>query len=208
MKERPILFSRTMVQAILDGKKNQTRRIVKYQRGDDCFVMLDYDGVGWWPYSSDDGESANVDGMEYPYRSPYGQPGDRLWVREAWRTIPGLMDDKPPRDIRQDAPLRYEADGEFNGQSFHPGKLRPSMFMPRWASRLLLEVTGVRVERLQDISEADAVAEGVEPFVNSDGDLIESATTMYEHLWESINGAGSWEANPWVWVVEFQRVTT
>jgi hypothetical protein len=83
MKERPILFSAPMVRALQDGRKTQTRRIVKFQRNDDCFVMLDY-GDGWWPYSSEDGESANVDGMEFPYKCPYSQPRERLWVKETF----------------------------------------------------------------------------------------------------------------------------
>ena len=124
--------------------------------------------------------------------------GDHLWVRESWRA-PREFDAVAPRDIPPGTDVWYEAQDKV---PFHPsnfGKLRPSIFMPRSLSRITLEVTGVRVERLQDISEADARAEGTPfPFGGWVGG--------YQKLWESINGPGSWEANPWVWVVEFKRV--
>lgn len=199
MKERPILFSAPMVRALLAGTKTQTRRVVKPPRNRSAFVLLDH-GKGWWPYQSDDGESELCDdGMEHPYTCPYGQPGDRLWVREAFM--------HEPADYRWEAsvsiPCRpastvYRAD-------FHesqPGEgWKPSIHMPRSLSRILLEVTAVRVERLQDISESDAMAEGCYT------DPACPAYDAYRSLWEQINGPGSWDANPWVWVVEFKRVT-
>ena len=125
--------------------------------------------------------------------------GDRLWIREAWRA-PREFDAVAPRDIPPGTDVWYEAQDNV---PFHPsdfGKLRPSIHMPRSLSRITLEVTGVRVERLQDISEADAIAEGTPfPFGGWVGG--------YQKLWESINGPGSWDLNPWVWVVEFKRVT-
>lgn len=210
MKERPILFGAPMVRALLAGTKTQTRRVVALPRKRESFVVLDY-GNGWWPYESDDGESELCDdGMEHPYTCPYGQPGDRLWVRETWRTV-AESDAIPPRDLTPAHRIWYEAD-EPHQRGF--GKLRPSMFMPRWASRILLEVTAVRVERLQDISKADAEAEGIE----RDGSAWRHYTRpcrfactdprmSYQTLWELINGAGSWDANPFVWVVEFKRAT-
>ena len=147
-KERPIIFSGPMIRAILEGRKTQTRRIVK----PNCLSKL----------------------------SPYGRTGDRLWVRETWGHNP-----EGPGYV-------YRSDGDFD-MKFHGDRWRPSIHMPRWASRITLEVTGVRVERLQDINEEDALAEGVEH--------------AFRSLWESINGPGSWDANPWVWVVEFRRVS-
>lgn len=201
MKERPILFSAPMVRAILAGQKTQTRRMVKPIGGDDGFVLQDC-GSGWWPYRSDDGESAITrDGNETPHSCPYGQPGDRLWVREAWRHIEGgVMYDAAGGAIDAFEPETvYRADNEKR-----PGPWKPSIHMPRWASRITLEVTGVRVERLCDISEADATAEGTPNSLHLSGGRF--ANENFCHLWETINGEGSWSANPWVWVVKFARI--
>lgn len=202
MKERPILFSGPMVRALLAGTKTQTRRVVALPRSRASFVLEDH-GDGWWPYQSDDGESALCcDGTEHPYASPYGLAGDRLWVREAWKAHTTL-DHLPPRDLPQ-GHVWYMADDGYKAQS----RYRHARFMPRWASRILLEVTGVRVERLQDISEVDAMAEGVEetnPNLRGLQPCMEWRYA-YEDLWKAINGASSWDANPWVWVVEFQRI--
>src|SRR5690554_4129466 len=148
---------------------------------------------------------------------PYGQPGDRLWVRE---TFMGPLIDEGgdyPDGYHSPAFCEYRADGgpapewvDIDGE-LHQG-WKPSIHMPRWASRILLEVIAVRVERLQEISEADAKAEGTfgpEPAVVGGEDCeigFPSHVQEFRHLWESINGAGSWDANPWVWVVEFRRV--
>lgn len=192
MKERPIIFSAQMVRAIIEGRKSQTRRAVKPVGRDDGFVLLDH-GKGWWPYRSDDGESSmhtvRRGGKEYldetPMDCPYGEPGDRLWVKETWASD-GM------------GGARYYATDAVNDLR----RKRPSIHMPRVFSRLTLEVTGVRVERLNDISEADALAEGV--------DCIKAGTPTerdaYRYLWEDINGPGSWAANPWVWVIEFRRL--
>jgi hypothetical protein len=179
MKERPILFSAPMVRGILAGTKVQTRRVVKPQ------------AMGQW-------------GPVVP--CPYGQPGDRLWVREAWDFIPEGDPGTPScAGIRYWADAGYELrtpPSNYNPMLYGKERVRPSIHMPRWASRITLEVTGVRVERLQDISEADARAEGI-----SRADCPDwHATTDYRALWESIHGPGSWAANPWVWVVEFKRV--
>ena len=185
MKDRPILFSGPMVRAILAGTKTQTRRVVKG-------LALEWLAEFTPEFVADPANSL----------CPYGVPGDRLWVREAYRFL-GVHDHVPPREVSS-GPVWYEAQDDV---PFHPsefGKLRPSMFMPRWASRITLEVTGVRVERLQDISEADSVAEGIPSGEVSPPDVGRFA---YRLLWESINGPGSWDANPWVWAVEFKRIT-
>lgn len=233
MKERPILFSAPMVRALLDGSKTQTRRVIKPHPRDDAFCLLDH-GEGWWPYRSEDGESANVDNMEYPFVCPYGQPGDRLWVRETWQGP--LFDDKQDHLYREDpTPFQnpqhcvYAADGgdapEFMTMDDElVCRWRPSIHMNRWASRILLEVVSVRVERLNDCSKSDALAEGIHSYEHFWRDCEYSIPDIayepvkgariryscpvqaYQALWESINGAGSWDANPWVWVVEFKRV--
>lgn len=196
MKERPILFSAPMVRALLAGTKTQTRRPLKQ-------VQIRSEAM-----------------PEPEWRSvhtlcPYGQPGDRLWVREAWRS--GRLTDRFRPSEMTPHPVWYESDGPAPDAC--NGKLRPGMFMPRWASRITLEITGVRVERLQDISEADAIAEGVhaDPRCRQDDDtpgfhLIGPVRdgsfpiARYGALWESLNGPGSWKSNPWVWVLEFRRI--
>lgn len=197
MKERPILFSAPMVRALLAGAKTQTRRIVKPVGNDDGFVLQDY-GDGWWPYRSDDGESPFKGENEIPHACPYGAPGDRLWVRETWA-----------RDS-EDGALFYRADvGTGNeaddwqhnidvGASGY--RWRPSIHMPRAASRITLEIAEVRVEKLHAISAADCWAEGIpmSPDVNP--------IHEYAELWEQINGAGSWDLNPWVWVLSFRSI--
>lgn len=247
VKESPMLFSGPMVRALLEGRKTQTRRVVKPQptkhpdpfRGDVGFT---------WPSSL---AKSMVDVRDMRSLSPYGVVGDRLWVKETHRVLSW--------DGVGDASLHYEADGaerrfvrvladdyddwcerqakkwmragaeyvthDEDGDEVDAGAdddgedcwyqmpkgkqppSTPSIFMPRWASRITLEVTGVRVERLQAISGADALAEGVgRPLGTS---LAYGCVTdawnqrEYSVLWEQINGAGSWAANPWVWVVEF-----
>jgi hypothetical protein len=186
VKERPILFSAPMVRAILAGEKTQTRREVK---GLGVFVDTEMDmgpptleDVGWiWP----DGTTA---------RCPYGKPGDQLWVREKWRPTVNIS--------KSESSIYYAADGVSKvdkragvlWRMATASRWRPSIHMPRWASRLTLEVTGVRVQRLDDTGEDDARAEGVVD------------TFAFEELWDSINGKGAWAANPWVWVVSFNRV--
>lgn len=202
MKERPILFGAPMVRAILAGRKQQTRRVAKPVKHPDL-------GNIYTP-------GALV--LEHEPRHvieracPYGTPGDRLWVRETWRTYASL-DDIPPRSIAPGAGVQYEAGGSnlIGVNRLHgTGKLRPGMFMPRWASRITLEITAVRVERLQDISNEDALAEGITLHPDHHGkprDSLYGPVQTYRDLWESIDGQGSWGVNPWVWVVEFRAVT-
>lgn len=210
MKERPILFSAPMVRALLDGSKTQTRRIIKPHPRDDAFVLLDH-GDGWWPYRSEDGESADVDNMEYPFTCPYGQPGDQLWVRETHRPIFGQTCGLIAVDYRADPQVKWE---RMRDHADKP-KWIPSIHMRREYSRIQLEIVSVRVERLNDCIDADAVAEGCEknhngyywagPHPVSGRKQMATAHQAYRDLWESINGPDSWAANPWVWAVEFKR---
>jgi hypothetical protein len=194
MKERPILFSAPMVRAILDGRKTQTRRVCKVQP----VVRPDLSPSGLLAWLVDAGTYMFGDKPmpEFVNRCPYGRPGDHLWVREAFVFC---LDDKfgPIPDS-----VIYRAD-EGNADWSHGWK--PSIHMPRCASRILLEITSVRVERLNDISEADARAEGYAEIPGSANQMAPAA--WFEGLWESINGPGSWNDNPWVWVVEFRRVS-
>lgn len=198
-----------MVRAILDGRKTQTRRVVKPQpyidsQGNACWNSINFgqDGSGrplFRTLASPLPCSKNKRVL-----CPYGRPSDRLWVRETWGHF-----ERAPKAGDQ---IYYRADGEC--LEIEPW--RPSIHMPRWASRLALEITGIRVERLQDISEADAIAEGCTQFPNgyyrggphkvSGLKQMASAVHAYRDLWESINGAGSWDANPWIWVVDFKRL--
>lgn len=159
-----------MVLAILAGHKTQTRRLVKLAGRD---LALDLAG----------------DELAQLLQSPYAKPGDRLWVKEAWRTPPEF-DHLKPSLLAMDIPIEYRADGEpKNG-----GKWRTPLFMPRWASRITVEIVAVRMERLQEISEADARAEGMDS---------ESPVEAYSTLWESLHGMDAWAKNPWVWRIEF-----
>lgn len=228
MKERPILFSAPMVRAILAGTKSQTRRVVKPQPNNVPGLHHPIE-----PYLTSTGNwnwvlSATGHGTGDPFPCPYGQPGDRLYVKEKHAFL----------DVRKSALSQFPL-GPQNGNAVGPDvwnlcveycdgtendafsvegikpkqtrergedRWRPSIHMPRWASRVLLEITAVRVERLNEISEADAKAEGVT--------LPTRTCTMYDGiwrdeyrlLWESINGAGSWAANPWVWAISFRRI--
>lgn len=196
MTDRPILFSGPMVRALLDGSKTQTRRVIKDQSIGERFSHMTDDGRAHLEWLGTPCCGTGV--WDVPEHSaqvacPYGQPGDRLWVREAWRASLAY-ELTPPREITPGAPILYQADGAGDLPLFNAGKLRPGMFMPRWASRITPEITGVRVERLWGISDTDVRAEG-----------CEGTKLSYAKLWESINSPGSWDANPWVWVVEFRR---
>ena len=206
MRERPILFSAPMVRALLAGTKTQTRRVVKPQFAADAIPveMPATDPAGGWVVPGHSGvwwcdAAANPDDVR---RCPYGQPGDRLWVRETF-SGPWCMEAQdgaaaaPPSKWAESSRIWYWADGEpAYGDWTRP---RPSIHMPRWASRITLEITSVR---LQDISEADAIAEGVYT------DPASPAYDAYAQLWDEINGPGSWAANPWVWVLEFCRINS
>lgn len=187
MKERSIIFSAPMVRAILEGRKTQTRRVAK--------VTAEWCKDGFISPLAGHTPRLIADHAVY---CPYGQPGDRLWVRESFCD-----------DWKDERGVQYKADGGLDADMFDAGcKWRSPIHMPRLASRLTLEVTGVRVERLQEISEADAIKEGVDAVSLSD---VPRQATMsrradFKQLWESIHGPGSWEANPWVWCVSFVRI--
>jgi hypothetical protein len=194
MKERPILFSGPMVRAILEGRKTQTRRVVKRQ-GDMEFDPADpHFGPYWLSYATEaDGEDAKV-------RCPYGVPGDRLWVRETFAENAGTAGGIVYRaDVGDSCHGVARLDLKCQEWTHHVDRWRPSIFMPRRFSRILLEITGVRVERLQDISDDDCRAEGYDR-------SHAFPREWFARLWASINGPGSWAANPWVWVVSFRRV--
>lgn len=199
MKERPILFSGPMVRAILEGRKTVTRRVVKPQP-DFLGSMVDPNT----PFKTLDA------GLHARITCPHGQPDDRLWVREAW-AADAQVDAIAPRDLSQGEPIWYPADfsvRQTGCSMISKGRGRPSIHMPRWASRILLEITAVRVERLQDITEDQAIAEGIDTHpMGFYGNGCITAGGAFLELWESINGDGSWAANPWVWVIEFRRVT-
>lgn len=218
MRERPILFSGAMVRAILDGSKTQTRRAIKPSRR----LPIDFRGGGprggpdWndpscWGWETGDGEEcalAAAPDVDHVIPCPYGQPGDRLYVRETWAQPTTL--DPGPTFYRADYPDNVL--GKY--ENLPPAEAitwKPSIHMPRALSRIPLEITSVRVERLNDCSEADAIAEGIERdgdgwLSYAGGSCVGFPTTSYASLWDSINGAGAWEANPWVWVVEFRRI--
>lgn len=208
MKERPILFSGPMVRALLAGQKTQTRRLVKGP------VV----------------ESLNhpeVNPRQLLDACPYGKPCDQLWVRETWcNTLErgGLLNQSLKAKVGS---VEFAADMDIErfplGGNFTPRmrdfKWTPSIHMPRWASRITLDITGVRVERLNDISETDARAEGCSAdedpywrptYNNPDSGGNPSCRLSFEYLWSTIHaadGPNGWAANPWVWVVEFKRVT-
>lgn len=219
MKERPILFSAPMVRALLDGSKTQTRRIMKPQP----VPIPGEPGKHWWSSNAAQSMLRVEDGFQthpgiFDDACPHGRPGDRIWVRETWRSTGdgGRADYMAPRDM-QPHQVWYDADGAAL-ESECTGKTRTSIHMPRWASRILLEVTGVRVERLQDISDADIEAEGIDmeallaaqdsyDIIAKDGNATGRPTlhSAWRNLWESTGG--DWDANPWLWVIEFKRVT-
>ncbi|KTB95072.1 hypothetical protein AO073_14530 [Pseudomonas syringae ICMP 11293] len=196
-KERPILFSAPMVRAILLGQKTVTRRPIRFPFIDKEFGC------------ELAGNEIGLD--EIRSNCPYGVPGQRLWVREAWKAD-AQVNAIAPRELSHGEPIQYPADGASrqNGCSMiTPGKTRPSIHMPRWVSRILLEITDVRVERLQDISEEQATAEGVgvDKISSYRSACVDRpAGFAFRDLWTGINGSDSWEANPWVWAITFRRV--
>ena len=192
-----------MVLAILEGRKTMTRRAVNEKWKPIVEAVMNTNGK--WGFEI----------LEGSLTTPYGQPSDRLWVRESWKVVKE-HDKTPPRNIPSCFSVEYPA----TDIPWLDGKIRQSIFMPRWASRITLKITGIRVERLNDISEEDAIAEGVghgfqmnagwpdyQHIKNGVCELTQDTASMsFASLWESINGPDSWDANPWVWVIEFKRI--
>ncbi|KAB8062085.1 hypothetical protein GCN74_03390 [Janthinobacterium sp. FT14W] len=211
MTEKPILFSAPMVRALLDGSKTQTRRIMKPQP----VAIPSEPGKHWWPSNAAQSMIRIEDSFQkYPSifddACPHGGPGSQLWGRETWYCDHFEVQKGPYLEVPKARELLvYRADNERPYEAEQPA-WRPSIHMPRWASRILLEIVSVRVERLEDCSDADARAEGtpgghgIIPSYNYNA----TPSEHFMHLWESINGVGSWAANPWVWVIEFKRVTS
>lgn len=254
MKERGMIFNTEMVRAILDGRKTQTRRIMKVQPSEDFTPMnmaleTDYKARWYTPGVVDkDGylqpaskEVFGVSNENEGYSCPFGAVGDRIWVRETWGVVSHELDedgriqpwtpDRPATAIHEmpfgngyySGHAIYAADGDFtwgDDDGYEDGRScwKPSIHMPRAASRILLEITDVRVERLNAISEEDAEAEGIDMEALYDSqdcyDCIAdhnmtgrpTVTGAFKYLWESIYGADSWKFNPWVWVIEFKVV--
>lgn len=212
MKERPILFSAPMVRALLAGTKTQTRRVVKPTPPTGAHLHNITCQSGY-RYAADPAlilPAFDPNQGRVRWDCPHGQPGDLLWVRESFCPIyPQDPHYNGGRPIEYDYLATYKHGDRLGDLIGVKKKWKPSIHMPRAASRITLEVTGVRVERLQDISEADAVAEGARPTLAPlDTVRLGAAGTAKEgfrQIWESINGPDSWEANPWVWVVEFKR---
>lgn len=194
MRERPILFSAPMVRAILDGRKTQTRRVVKgAPLGAGCGLFAKDSAVFFR------GITPESPGFGNPIRCPYGVPGDRLWVRETWREEAG------PHGLTECC-ASYAADMEPEIAHLE-GPWTPSIHMPRWASRLTLELTSVRVEGLHEIDDKAAAAEGWPG--TSSPETPRPPQVWFRHLWDSINAKRhgcSWECDPWVWVLEFRRL--
>ncbi|HBR1092992.1 TPA: hypothetical protein L9K91_002842 [Klebsiella variicola] len=213
MTERGMIFNAEMVRAILDGRKTQTRRPIKWKQTRFTEIGEREDGSKW-PWS-EDAEHA----CDFWHPCPFGAVGDHIWVREAFRVHSRATDV---------ATLVYKASerNSWTEQTHRvpvavcnkpatPEKWTPSLHMPRWASRILLEITDVRVERLNAISEEDARAEGIidggclncgEPEPCGCGNPEPDATDAFAYLWQSIYGQENWNANPWVWVISFKRV--
>lgn len=200
MTDRPILFSAPMVRALIEGRKTQTRRVLKPQPdmakiSQPCHP--EPRGAGRWVWMArDDSPGYSFATADFVVRFAVG---DRLWVRETWRTAPE-HDGLKPADISVHAPMLFMAGTGVTFPSPLWGKARPAIHMPRWASRLTLTVTDVRAQRLQDISEDDARAEGAPRF---DSSLGRGFRPGFQSVWEQINGAGSWDANPWVAALTF-----
>lgn len=210
MKERGMIFNAEMVRAILDGRKTQTRRIVKGTdgavkfckewdiNGEEVFVVLgEKDHTGMNPVLG-------------AISCPFGSVGDRIWVRETFRVhsratdVATLVYKASERNSWTEQTHRVPV--AVCNKAATPEKWTSSLHMPRWASRILLEITDVRLERLQDISEADAEAEGTTAATNIITPPQAVYRVGYRYLWESLYGEDSWQANPWGWVIDFKRI--
>ncbi len=225
MTKHPIIFSGTSIPALLDGRKTQTRRIVKLPNPT-RHVVVDPGGTIFGPgpyikaYRNTDmspPEDGNIAAMHPRVHCPYGYPGDRLWVKEAYAAhelYEALKPSEIPAEGRVWSRLWFAArdsgceDGPDHSDA---GRWRNCLFMPLWASRITLEVTDVRVERVQGISEEDAIAEGVDAVSMAAMPRQGTWTRRqdFAQIWNKLNGKKpgcSWDDNPWVWVIEFRRI--
>jgi hypothetical protein len=226
MKEKPIIFSTPMVRAILAGRKTQTRRIMNFCKKIEPENYSDVEFTRFQHYA-DSSYRAIFNTDEHPFSiiCPYGKVGNILWVRETWNTLTEYVE-KPDYSVMSIRDFVYKADDD------RIDKWKPSIFMPKAACRIKLQVTNIRVERVQDISKEDAIAEGIEStgtgetgspvcyrnylskgakffhsFVKGKDDYHRwTAIDSYKTLWESINGEGSWDKNPWVWCLSFKKI--
>ncbi|ECG6338366.1 TPA: hypothetical protein P5L79_002824 [Salmonella enterica subsp. enterica serovar Concord] len=210
MSERGMIFNAEMVNAILSGRKTQTRRPIKWKQTRFTEIAERDDG-SLWPWAEDCERGGDI-----WFACPYGEIGDRIWVRETWQVIHDHIDESSHVEYRTYAPsIPKEKDrywhtvyAEHFGDESREDRgfpWRPAIHMPRWASRILLEITDVRVERLRGLSEEDAKSEGIIP---SAGGVLPGweYRINFRDLWMDIYGTDNWEANPWVWVIEFKRV--
>jgi len=202
MKERPIIFNTESVRAILEGRKTQTRRVIKPQPEGDRRIVQLYE-KDWWGFSPIEDWQTTID-----IRCPYGKPGDRLWVKEKH-----IIDVDRQCAILADGTEVFKT-GEVIEKFCNTNSInfRSPRFMPRWASRITLEITDVRVERIQDIDEHDILAEGIIPprcvGMFAEDEFLEIIHDSFITWWDSMNakcGYG-YENNPWVWVIEFKKV--
>ena len=241
MKERPILFNALMVKAILEGRKTQTRKVLSFEHP--VVTGFTPNGEhGYWKGTAKNEAVIQQYITSFPFtiKCPFGVVGDRLWVRETWSTVnlygeialAYKADGEVTRVVEnesfqdEDGLINYDdprlekysfaawADDLLEGKE---GNWKPSIHMPRWVSRILLEITNVRVERLNQISRADAVKEGLHQlpatgrYVINKGDQYFGGASsnpceVFQWLWDEINGTGSWNKNPWVWVTEFKVI--
>lgn len=201
MKERPILFSAPMVVAILEGRKTQTRRLIKKH------PSLDHEGFrcvkedNFYRFEKPEHEF-----VSRSFECEYGKPGDRLWVRETFKEIVLTGHDTRGREMDGESYV-YAADADAPTKKYMPWK--PSIHMPRAASRITLEIVDVRVERLQEITEEDAAAEGAKQVVGDYGRGPLSYRTGFAEIWSGIHecyGPNGWNVSPWVWVITFRRI--
>ncbi|ECJ7676830.1 hypothetical protein AB3O48_004016 [Salmonella enterica] len=210
MSERGMIFNAEMVNAILSGRKTQTRRPIKWKQTRFTEIAERDDG-SLWPWAEDCERGGDI-----WFACPYGEIGDRIWVRETWQVIHDHIDESSHVEYRTYAPsIPKEKDrywhtvyAEHFGDESREDRgfpWRPAIHMPRWASRITLEITDVRVERLRGLSEEDAKSEGIIP---SAGGVLPGweYRINFRDLWMDIYGTDNWEANPWVWVIEFKRV--
>ncbi|EDY8451024.1 hypothetical protein GQP35_004015 [Salmonella enterica subsp. enterica] len=210
MNERGMIFNGEMVRAILEGRKTQTRRPVKPQP-----ELTERSGFSWNGVVFGSGSDDRETNRNFAHvKCPFGKPGDRIWVRETWAEAGASAPDLKLYRANYPAhvPTHYE-----NVPPAEDVRWTPSIHMPRWASRITLEIIDVRVERLHSISERDALREGLfqlpasgryclQPGMQYFGMASHNAKEVYSWLWASIYGEESWAANPWVWVIEFKRV--